>query len=242
MGLKSSLFDCLFQRQVNTRVQNALRGHRALGYLNRSYSQEGEDLVLARYFEGQKSGFFVDIGAHHPFRFSNTYHFYLKGWRGINVDAMPGTMDLFRAERPEDINIEAGVGAGEESLRYHIFNESALNTFDPEHVAKFEALDAYQVEKIVEVEMRSLRDILEKNLTGSKEIDFLSVDVEGLDLEVLRSNDWKIFRPKVVIFEESPAPGVPAEIGGETCQFLESNGYKFLAKGIRSIFYERREP
>ena len=61
-------------------------------WANISYSQEGEDLILERFFEGKEIGFFVDIGAHHPMRFSNTYIFYLKGWRGINVDATPGSM------------------------------------------------------------------------------------------------------------------------------------------------------
>ena len=57
-----------------------------------SFSQEGEDLVLARIFEGKKNGFYVDIGAHHPTRFSNTHYFYRRGWSGINIDAMPGSM------------------------------------------------------------------------------------------------------------------------------------------------------
>ena len=56
------------------------------------YSQEGEDMILGKIFSGQKHGFYVDVGAHHPLRFSNTYLFYLKGWRGINIDAMPGSM------------------------------------------------------------------------------------------------------------------------------------------------------
>jgi hypothetical protein len=64
-------------------------------YLNQSYSQEGEDMVLYRTFETVKEGFYVDVGAHHPDRFSNTYKFYKQGWRGINIDAMPGGMDPF---------------------------------------------------------------------------------------------------------------------------------------------------
>ena len=71
-----------------------LHGHYNLKYLNCSYSQEGEDMVLARYLEGQKNGFYVDVGAHHPFRFSNTYHFYLKGWHGVNIDPLWGMMNF----------------------------------------------------------------------------------------------------------------------------------------------------
>ena len=76
-----------------------------------SYSQEGEDRILQRLFENQTPGFYVDIGAHHPRRFSNTYIFYKQGWRGINVDATPGSMFLFRVFRKRDINLEIAVDA-----------------------------------------------------------------------------------------------------------------------------------
>lgn len=75
----------------------------------KSYALQGEDLILREFFEYAKNGFYVDVGAHHPFRFSNTYLFYQSGWRGINIDAMPGSMKLFNRFRPKDINIECGV-------------------------------------------------------------------------------------------------------------------------------------
>jgi len=73
------------------------------GYALKSYSQEGEDMILRRLFEKQLTGFYVDVGAHHPKRFSNTYFFYKQGWHGINIDAMPGSMKLFEKIRPRDI-------------------------------------------------------------------------------------------------------------------------------------------
>src|SRR5580700_9536062 len=97
-----------------------------------SYAQEGEDMVMRRFFESRATpGFYVDVGAHHPQRFSNTYFFYRQGWRGINIDAMPGSMKAFETLRPRDINIEAAVSAEHQSLTYAIFNEPALNSFDP---------------------------------------------------------------------------------------------------------------
>src|SRR6185437_4393165 len=78
-------------------------------FLNCSFSQEGEDLVLAREFEGKTKGFFVDVGAHHPIRFSNTFKFYLQGWRGINIDAMPGSIAFHARVRLEDINLEVPI-------------------------------------------------------------------------------------------------------------------------------------
>src|SRR5690554_5496726 len=74
-----------------------------------NYSQEGEDQVLKRIFENQNSGFYVDIGAYHPFKYSNTMHFYRQGWRGINIDASKNSMVEFNKHRPKDINIELAV-------------------------------------------------------------------------------------------------------------------------------------
>jgi len=86
------------------------------GYALKSYSQEGEDMILRRLFENQERGLYVDIGAYHPKKFSNTYFFYRAGWIGINVDAMPGSMKKFRSRRPRDINIEAAISDKREEL------------------------------------------------------------------------------------------------------------------------------
>lgn len=75
----------------------------------KSYALQGEDLILKEIFHQVKNGFYVDVGAHHPFKFSNTYFFYKRGWRGINIDALPHSMNLFNQFRPRDINVECGV-------------------------------------------------------------------------------------------------------------------------------------
>src|SRR5271166_7015278 len=84
-------------------------------FVNLAYSQDGEDMILRRLLAGQKSGFYVDVGAHHPYRFSNTCYFYRQGWRGINVDTNPDAIEAFRRDRPSDINVCVGVSdtAGE---------------------------------------------------------------------------------------------------------------------------------
>jgi len=87
-----------------------------------SFAQEGEDRVLYRMFQGRfgRPGFYVDVGAHHPTRFSNTYLFYRMGWRGINLDAMPGSMAAFARARPRDINWRSrsrGAGARSRIIR-----------------------------------------------------------------------------------------------------------------------------
>lgn len=102
------------------------------GYATNSYSQEGEDMILRRIFGNQKNGFYVDVGAHHPKRFSNTYYFYKKGWRGINIDAMPGSMKAFDKIRRRDVNIEKPISDQKQLLTYFAFNEPALNGFSRE--------------------------------------------------------------------------------------------------------------
>ncbi|AFZ46692.1 hypothetical protein Cyast_0718 [Cyanobacterium stanieri PCC 7202] len=104
-------------------------------YHQLSFSQEGEDRILNRFFERQEKGFYVDVGAHHPQRFSNTYLFYLKGWRGINIDPLPGSMEKFNQLRSNDINLELAISNQNESLTYYQFNEPALNGFS-EDLAK----------------------------------------------------------------------------------------------------------
>ena len=167
---------------------------------NICYSQNGEDLILNRFLDNKKEGFFVDVGAHHPIRFSNTYLFYKKGWTGINIDAMPGSMTQFNKIRPKDINIEIGVGLKNDQLTFYQFNESALNTF-----SKKEALsknkDGYEIIKSNLVQVESLENLLDKYMPKNTKIDFLNIDVEGKDEEVLISNNWEKYNPNYILVE-----------------------------------------
>ena len=167
---------------------------------NFCYSQNGEDLILSRFLNNKKGGFFVDVGAHHPIRFSNTYLFYKKGWTGINIDAMPGSMTQFNKIRPKDINIESGVGLKNDKLTFYQFNESALNTF-----SKKEALsknkDGYEIIKSNLVQVESLENLLDKYMPKNTKIDFLNIDVEGKDEEVLISNNWEKYNPNYILVE-----------------------------------------
>ena len=98
-------------------------------FKKKSYAMDNEDTAVLNYFKDKKNGFYIDVGAHHPMRFSNTYLFYKKKWKGIYIDALPGSMKLFNKLRPRDINLELGVGQKEEELNYYMFNETALNSF-----------------------------------------------------------------------------------------------------------------
>lgn len=164
------------------------------------YGQDGEDLILDRILEGQLKGFYVDVGAHHPVRFSNTYLFYRRGWKGINIDAMPGAMKMFDKLRPLDTNIECGVAGNAGKLDYYRFNEPALNTFDSAE-AMLKNKPPYRLIDTIKINVERLDTLLDRYLPKGQKIDFLSVDVEGKDAEVLFSNDWSRFRPRIVLAE-----------------------------------------
>jgi FkbM family methyltransferase len=204
---------------------------------NRSYGQNGEDLVLDRMLERKKLGFYVDVGAHHPVRFSNTYLFYRRGWRGVNIDALPGSMRLFRRHRPRDINIECGVAAREGTLAYFRFDEPALNTFS-EAEAKLKDAPPYRLIDSVQVRVRPLRDILAESLPPGQAIDFMSIDVEGLDLEVLGSNDWGRFRPAIVLAETLRADVLELR-AAPVVRLLAEAGYRPVAKAYDSVYFRR---
>jgi FkbM family methyltransferase len=209
-----------------------------LRYVSESFAQEGEDLILKRIFEEKRGGFYVDVGAHHPMRFSNTYLFYKAGWRGINIDATPGSMVPFRTERPRDINLETGISERTEKLRYYIFDEPALNTFSAELASDRETKTSYKVVNTVEISASPLADVLARNLPTGQVIDFLTVDVEGWDLQVLRSNDWDRFAPHVVVAEVL-GHSLDDLAGSEIAAFLRSKGYGLFAKTFNSVFFRR---
>ena len=98
-------------------------------YSTKSYSQYGEDMVLKSVFQNQERGFYVDVGAHHPKLCSNTYFFYKLGWSGINIDAMPGGMELFKNFRPRDINLETAIARNKQELTYFMFAEPGASHF-----------------------------------------------------------------------------------------------------------------
>ncbi len=192
-------------------------------------------MILGRFFEAREIGFYVDVGAHHPFRFSNTYLFFRKGWSGINIDAAPGAMDSFRRFRSRDINLEIGIGMESSTMPFYMFSEPALNTFDEELARERNAL-ANRLIRTVDVVVEPLGAILKKHVPSGQAIDFLSVDVEGRDLEVLQSNDWNAFRPEIVVVETMSKD--IGDLQASSCtRFLSEVGYVPLAKAIHSSFF-----
>jgi len=206
-------------------------------YLAPAYSSEGEDLILKRIFDNKTNGIYVDVGAHHPFRVSNTYLFHKMKWTGINIDPMPGSKALFDRYRPQDVNLEMGVSATRQQLTYHIFNEPALNTFSSHKVEEYTQDPKYRVIKQKKIETWPLADILDHYLPAGRSIDFLTIDAEGLDMDVLRSNNWKKYRPTYILVESDPfllSDMQHCELG----QFMQQAGYAIFAKTYYTYFFK----
>jgi hypothetical protein len=199
-------------------------------------------MVLRAFYESfpkRYKGFYVDIGAHHPVRFSNTYYFYKKGWKGVNIDATPGSMYWFKWLRRRDLNLELGIGGAEGVLTFYCFDEPALNTLSKE-VAELRSKNGpFKLKCQIDIPIMPLSDVLAAHCPAGQKIDFLSVDVEGMDEVVLRSNDWQQYRPMYVLAEDSGFEmDATDHAEGGVYQFLVSQGYKLVAKTKRTLIFQ----
>jgi FkbM family methyltransferase len=204
-----------------------------------SYSQFGEDRLIADFLREPK-GFYVDVGAFDPWNISNTALLFERGWRGINIDADAGAIERFRQERPDDINLNVGVGLARGELDLFAFEVGAVNTFDPRLADRW--VSVFGQPRTVKVPVLPLSDILAEHMPEGVRIDLLDVDCEGLDEEVIRSNDWERFRPRVVCVEiHRFAWEAVAE--NPVYKYLRERDYILMGHYyVTSIFRAREEP
>ena len=206
-----------------------------------SFAQEGEDMIINRFFEHKKRGIYVDVGAHHPFRFSNTCYFYRKGWSGINIDPLPGTADLFKKYRKRDINIQKGVSIKEEQLLYYAFKEPAYNSFNEEKANEYiKAGLGLPLLSKTKIDTVPLKKILDENLRAGTTIDFLTIDTEGLELQVLQSNNWEKYQPTIIIIEDQTIE-IKKHLSSELNLFLEKQNYSLVSKSYYSYIYKKND-
>lgn len=207
-------------------------------YHHTSFSQDGEDIVISELFKDKIQGFYIDVGAHHPQRFSNTYYFYLKGWKGINIDAMPGSMKIFDRLRPNDINLEIPISDKSEVLTYYEFDEPALNSFSLPLSQERNARGKYKIVAETQLKTQTLAEVLDKHLPSEQTIDFLTIDVEGLDYQVMSSNNWDKYKPKVVLVEDLEVSSLKNINTSKVCFFLQQKGYILVAKTLRTLIFK----
>ena len=201
-------------------------------YILRGNSQDGEDLFLKQIFRGKNEGVYVDVGANHPCRFSNTWWAYQRGWRGINVEPNIKNFNLLEIFRSEDINVNCGIANQENEIEYYEFRESALNTF-----CKEDAEIIGDILNVRKVPVCSLSKILEKYSVF--DIDFMDIDVEGMEMEVLTSIKWEEMCIRFILLEQR-GMNLKEIIQSEEYIFLANQGYEAINKYNRTVIYEKK--
>jgi FkbM family methyltransferase len=222
----------IFNYEVEYRIEEKLK------FSQLSFAQESEDLVLNKIFGNQSNGFFIDIGANHPIRFSNTWFFYKKGWRGINIEPNPEMFKLLQQYRPHDLNLNIGISDKKGLLNYFMFNEPALNTFSEYERDQYLQKSEYSLEKELKVDVDTLESVFkENNISRNQAIDFMSIDAEGFDLKVLQSFDISVYTPKVILIEILEIKSMLDVMNNDIYVYLTSkNYYLYLRTGNTFIF------
>ncbi|TMJ23914.1 MAG: FkbM family methyltransferase [Alphaproteobacteria bacterium] len=186
-----------------------------------SYAQRFEDIILSRCFTGRPDGFYIDIGSGHPVYDNTSFAFYLAGWRGVTVEPNPWLARLSRAVRPRDHHIEAVVGMSVGEATFFLVEDfHGLSTVVESH-ARSAQTQFGKSSQSLHVPMTTLEELCESH--ASQSIDFLKVDVEGAERDVLLSGDWRRYRP--VAEALAPYSLAPAWQGWES--FLEQQGYRY---------------
>tara|TARA_B100001057_G_scaffold32790_1_gene29719 strand:+ start:2112 stop:2777 length:666 start_codon:yes stop_codon:yes gene_type:complete len=185
----------------------------------KSFSQFGEDLFISDFFSNKKDGKYVDLGAFHPMRLSNTYLLFKKGWSGTNVDLNPITIDLFNIARKEDKNICCLLADKDNVLK---------NVYYEDWSAASSLTSNENLKNKKQMKTRTFESLIDKNF------DFLNIDLEGHDYEILKTIDFKKFSPKLICIEIL-----------ENCldkdnifKFMEQNNYTFIKNLGPSYFFK----
>ncbi len=205
---------------------------------NLSHFQFGEDMLLRGLTQDIDQGFYVEIGAHHSVYISNTYHFYCRGWRGINIDAIPGSMESFKVLKPRDINLEACITPSENSeTKFFTFEQSAFNTCDSV-MAKQAISQGAKLAKKITLPTTTITKILDTYLSKETQIDFMSIDIEGLDEQILMSNNWNRYKPTILLFEKHFVKLTEIE-QLLIMEYIANFGYELVAKYAPSLILKK---
>jgi FkbM family methyltransferase len=210
--------------------------HRA----HHSFSQSGEDLIIQFLFDwvlGIPSPTYLDIGAHHPTYLSNTYLFYRRGCRGVLVEPDPDLFRVIAAKRKRDVCLNEGIGVGEaREADFFVMSASTLNTFVREEAERIAAAGRHRIEKVIRIPLRPVNELIEQHFSGPP--DFVSLDVEGLDHEILASLDFARFGPRVLCVETLTYSDDKTERKlTEIVELVKARGYRTYADThINTIF------
>jgi FkbM family methyltransferase len=185
-----------------------------------SYSQYGEDLVIDGIIGYKSTGFYVDIGANDPTNLNNTKRFSDRGWKGINIEPNPVLFKKLGEQRPGDINLNIGIGPSTQESPFYMVSADTLSSFNEADAERNCRIFNERIIEIMNIHMQPLAVVFETYCTG-KDIDFMSVDVEGFELEVLQTNDWGRYRPYLIVIEINNNTN-------EILSYLKKNDYALI--------------
>ena len=193
----------------------------------KSYSQGGEDLIVEYIFNLRNitKPTYIDIGANDPFSLSNTALFYYKGCTGINIEANPNLIKKFQKNRPLDINLSLGIGAEAEKLEFYVMNDSTLSSFSKIECENYIKTGKYHIIDTIQIEVATLNSVIDKYCSGIFP-DFMSLDAEGMDFDILKSINYAASAPKIICVEAAEYSPIGAgERRDELINFLIEKGY-----------------
>ena len=195
---------------------------------------DGEDLQVKKYFNNKKDGFYIDVGAYHPVHRNNTMLLYENGWEGINVDISYFSIKLFNHLRPKDTNLNLAISKTNGYVEmYYQKKLSQLPTIKKEN-ANNVFTGKIKNKKILS---KTLTEVLNKSKYSEKKIDFLDIDAEGADLDVLESLDFSKYSPELICVEYIGKDKKDSNI----FKFLINNGYENIWAGVFSHLFKRNQ-
>lgn len=199
-----------------------------------SYSQNFEDVILARALSDVEAGFYVDLGASHSSIGSITKHFYDQGWSGINVEPNPSTFESLVSDRPRDINLNVGISALAGSSVFYCITENQLSTFDP--VLGEVYLKEFPGSTSMDIETVTTESLVGRIRTMGTEVHFLKIDIEGKEADVVNSWNFSELSPWVVVVESTiPRTRIPTHQQWEAT--LIEAGYGLVYRDGLNRFY-----
>ena len=200
----------------------------------KTYSMFGEDKFIKNYFRNKSKGFYIDVGCYHPLDGNNTQLLHAKDWNGINLDINFYSIELFNFLRKKDINIHSGISHRQKKLTMYYRKEiNMLNTLDKK-IAEIHFRNGF---KKRHVQVNTLNFFISKYFKKHQKIDFLNIDVEGTELNVLKSLNFKRYKPQLICIEIHNSK----KMYDTNYNYLKSNNiYKYLVNKKYKIVWKKK--
>lgn len=225
----------VIMQQVATVGQYGGSSDQQFGHI--SYAQHGEDFVILNTFAilGIDRPSYLDIGAHSPTHISNTALLSVRGSTGINIEANPDLIEDFLRHRPRDINLNIGIAPQKGVLKFYRIDErSGVNSFSKEAADAFVKNNpSFRIQDVLDIEVVTLNEVIDQH-AGGVFPDFMTMDIEGLDFDVLRTTDFSKSRPTLVCVEAVSAAGSVAQAMG---RMMREKGFRPYTRTTGNLFF-----